>query len=135
MELASAAMRHVRDAEDLLSSSPDQSWHLAGFGPECVRKACLEQSWLDRALGHDLAEVSDRVLEVALALDALAARYDIRHFSGRYPELRRWRVESRYEPTGTHTAAAARELVNEAAALTYALAAELWMDGRIQGGA
>lgn len=37
--LISAALRHVRDAEQLLTSSPDQAWHLADFGPECIRKS------------------------------------------------------------------------------------------------
>lgn len=131
-KLVSAALRHVRDADDLLRSSPDQSWHLAGFGPECARKACLDQGWLDRVLGHDLAEVSDSVLEVALALDVEGGRYEVRDLASRYPELQRWSVESRYDRTGDRSAAEACLLVEQAAALTYALVADLWMDGRIE---
>ena len=130
-DLISAALRHVRDADDFLQTSPDQSWHLAGFGPECARKACLEQTWLDRVLGHDLSEVSDGVVEVALALDVQAARYEVRDFANRFPRLKLWSVETRYDRTGTHSETEARALVEEAAALTYALTADLWMDGRI----
>jgi hypothetical protein len=130
-DLISAALRHVRDADDFLRTSPDQSWHLAGFGPECARKACLEQTWLDRVLGHDLSEVSDGVVEVALALDVQAARYEVRDFANRFPRLKLWSVETRYDRTGTHSETEARALVEEAAALTYALTADLWMDGRI----
>ncbi len=46
LDLLSAARRHIADAEHLLAHgahrSEDQAWHLAGFGPESVRKACLE---------------------------------------------------------------------------------------------
>jgi hypothetical protein len=130
-DLVSAALRHVRDADGLLKTSPDQSWHLAGFGPECVRKACLERGWLDRVLGHDLAKWSDEVLEVALALDAQAGRYEVRDLASRFPKLTCWAVGSRYDRTGTRTESEAQELVEQAAELTYELAADLWMDGVI----
>jgi hypothetical protein len=130
-DLISAALRHVRDADDLLRASPDQSWHLAGFGPECARKACLQEKWLDHALGHDLAEWSDEVLDLALALDTQAGRYEVRDLASRFPVLASWRVKSRYDRTGTRTEPQARALVEQAADLTYELAAELWMDGII----
>jgi hypothetical protein len=130
-DLISAALRHVRDAEGLLKTSPDQSWHLAGFGPECARKACLQIEWLDKVMGHDLTNLSDEILEVALALDTRAGQYEVRDLAARFPELKSWRVESRYERTGTRSHAKARVLVKQAAALTYEIAAELWMDGII----
>lgn len=42
LDLLSAALRHVRDAETLATSaddarSLDQAFHLAGYGPECER--------------------------------------------------------------------------------------------------
>lgn len=128
--LISAAMRHVCDASRLLDTSPDQSWHLAGFGPECARKACLSESWFDRLLGHDFA---DEVLELALALDVQAARYEVHDLRVRHPTLRRWSVESRYERTGSRSHVDASNLVTEAKGVTYAIASELWMDGRIDG--
>lgn len=129
-DLVSAALRHVDDAEGLLSSSPDQSWHLAGFGPECARKACLRVQTFDKMLGHELAEMSERVLDVALVVDPNATRYAVRELTRRYPTLSRWRVESRYERTGTRSAEDAQSLVRESAQLTHELAAALWMDGR-----
>lgn len=133
-DLVSAALRHVEDAESLLANSPDQGWHLAGFGPECARKACLAEDWLDKLLGHDLAAVSDEILDLALALDVTAARYALRGLARNRPTLARWSVESRYDPTGTHGHDEAEELVKDAADVTRALAADLWMDGRVRIG-
>lgn len=130
-QLLSAALRHVEDAAYLLPRSPDQSWHLAGFGPECVRKACLDEHWLDKALGHDLATAGDDVLELAGALDVRAARYRLTGVHSRYPLLAEWRVEARYERTGARTGSTAKQIVKQAANLTYELAAALWMDGRV----
>lgn len=128
----SAALRHVRDADRLLETSPDQSWHLAGFGPECARKACLEEAWLNLVLSHDLGERSDHILEFALALDVQANRYEVRNLERRFPDLKTWKVSSRYKRTGTYSTNEAEALVQQAATLTYELAAELWMDGRIE---
>ena len=130
-DLLSAALRHVSDAEHLLATSPDQSWHLAGFGPECARKACLGDDWWDKALGHELTDFVEPVLELALALDVRAARYGVAGFTARYPSLAEWRPDARYEKTGTRKAEDAKPLVEAAAQLTCRLAAELWMDGRV----
>ena len=59
VDLLSAALRHVRDAEHLATPnhsghSPDQAYHLAGFGPECARKATLYHRLFDKPLGHTL---------------------------------------------------------------------------------
>lgn len=123
-------MRHVSDAAFLLDASPDQSWHLAGFGPECARKACLSESWLHKILGHDL---DDEVLDMAFALDVQATRYEVRELARQYPMIQRWSVESRYEQTGTRSDVDARHLVNQAETLTYLVASDLWLDGRIEG--
>lgn len=110
-DLVAAAIRHVADAEELLTSSPDQSWHLAGFGPECARKACLREETFDKMLGHELAELSDRVVQLALVVDPSATRYAVQGLTQRFPALSSWHVESRYERTGTRTIADARGLV------------------------
>lgn len=39
--LVSAALRHINDARTLLATSPVQAAYLAGYGPECARKAAL----------------------------------------------------------------------------------------------
>jgi hypothetical protein len=59
--MASAALRHVRDAKILAAGaapSPDQAWHLIGFGSECSLKAGLSAEWQGKAIGH--AGVSTR---------------------------------------------------------------------------
>jgi hypothetical protein len=132
--LLSAALRHVMDAERLLATSPDQSWHLAGFGPECARKACLRDGWLDRALGHELTAPGDAVLEVALALDVGASRYRMTGLGSRTTQLPAWRPDCRYERTGTKTSGQARSIVEEAADVVDEVACDLWMDGRVQVG-
>ena len=60
----SAALRHTRDAEHLLASGPhrslDQAFHLAGFGPECARKACLSESWADKTIATRSSVMEER---------------------------------------------------------------------------
>lgn len=131
-EFLSAALRHVTDADRLLATSPDQSWHLAGFGPECARKACLDHDWWDRVLGHDLTDFVGPVLEIALALDVRAARYDLSSLTTRYPVLAQWDPNCRYDETGTRDQKVARPLVDAALDLTARVAAELWMDGHVE---
>jgi hypothetical protein len=77
-------------------------------------------------------DIADSVLDLALALDRDAARYELRALSTASPRLAAWRPDARYARTGAHTEADARALVEQAAAITHALSAELWMDGRIR---
>ena len=85
-DLVSAALRHARDAEWLASKanpnrSPDQAYHLAGYGPECARKATVRAPWLYRTIGHRFDPASETVLDVAVALDPLALRYEPRSWA------------------------------------------------------
>lgn len=135
-ELLSAALRHVRDAEHLLDegvgyTSPDQAYHLAGFGPECARKATVSLRWLDKALGHGVEGASAEILELALALDPLARRYDPLGRGAGRPALAGWRVDVRYERTGTRDPASAEALCGEAREAVDAVVIALWADGRI----
>jgi hypothetical protein len=105
--LVSAALRHVRDAQRLLepegerTPSFDQAWHLAGFGPECIRKACITERQADKALGHELGPGGEHLLEWVLALDVGAWRYDVRDWATTRPLLGRWKPDARYSKTGT----------------------------------
>ena len=128
--LLSAAIRHVRDAEALLAASPDQAWHLAGFGPECARKACLSERWADKALGHQLGLVAEPALATAIALDARAARYRLDAWSSNWPSFTAWTPEGRYHRTGAH-APAAPALVGEARAAVDRVVCDLWADGAL----
>lgn len=131
--LVSAALRHARDAERLLepgdAASPDQAFHLAGFGPECARKAALSARWFDQALGHDFGEAGERVLDLVAALDPIAHRYAVDDYPSRFPALAKWNVSCRYHRTGEH-AAEAPFLVAEARECVDEIVLALWMDGR-----
>ena len=104
-DFASAALRHVRDAEHLLSNvgytSRDQAWHLAGFAHECGRKACIAAGWVPKLLGHDFSTASEEVIDLAVALDPRAGRFPVRSWVARYPAVAAWRPDHRYERTGT----------------------------------
>lgn len=130
-DFISAALRHTRDAEDLLQVSPDQAVHLAGFGPECARKACLSLPWADRLLGHQLDDLGELLVAAVASLDVEAHRYHITDWPRRYQALARWRPECRYQRTGTTTAEQARGLVGEARTVVDALVVALWCDGRL----
>lgn len=132
--LVSAALRHVRDAEHLASQGPhtslDQAYHLAGFGPECARKATHQLRWLDVALGHDFRDAGEAVLDLATALDPVALRYRPLGFESRYPALATWSVDSRYRKTGTATAQDVAQICEEARAAVDSVVVALWLDGR-----
>ena len=137
--LVSAALRHVRDAEHLLGAeqtvkSPDQAFHLAGFGPECMRKALLSDRVYDRVLGHRIRPGLEVVLDAILALDPVAHRYFPREWSGRWRALGEWTEESRYERTGTRAEVEVRPLVEDARQVVSQTLAALWADGRLPAG-
>lgn len=138
LDLLSAAMRHARDADHLAGqhadASLDQAWHLAGFGPECARKACLTEDWADKALGHDFDESGEALLEWVVALDPHAWRYRLSGWRDELPGLAAWRPDHRYERTGT-VIEAQRDvsgLVSAAMTRVTRVAAELWADGRLK---
>jgi len=132
--LASAALRHVRDAEHLLACpehrSPDQAYHLAGFGPECARKATIVERWLDEAIGHGTTERTDALLAFAASIDPVAHRYEILELHERYPALAEWSVNARYERTNTRSADEAEAVCEKAREIVDAIVVEMWADGR-----
>jgi hypothetical protein len=134
-KMISAALRHVRDAEHLLScsagyASPEQAYHLAGLGPECARKATISEPWLDKVIGHGVTPWADEMVEFATALDPMAHRYDIRDFLNRYPQLARWSIESRYAETGRNSPEAVL-VCRQAREIVDAIVIALWADGRL----
>jgi hypothetical protein len=140
LSLLSAALRHTQDAEHLATpnrpyTSFDQAFHLAGFGPECARKSTLSQRWSDKPLGHALGRPADAILEFALALDPIAARYSPHDWSARYPALSAWDPQCRYEETGRRAPPEVERLVLEARRSVDEIVAALWADGRLPDGA
>ncbi|MCP4502880.1 MAG: hypothetical protein GY822_23330 [Deltaproteobacteria bacterium] len=136
-EMLSAALRHIRDAEHLASigehRSEDQAWHLVGFGPECIRKACLQDNAVFQALGHGFDATSEEILTYAISLDAHAARYQLENVTTTIPELLSWSPQARYKATGVHTGEPVHSLVARAKELINRIHAELWADGRVMG--
>lgn len=134
--LISAALRHVRDAEHLLEPGPHQSveqaLHLVGFGPECARKACLDESLADKALGHDIKGAGDPVVDFLLAIDPSASRYRIEDQHAEVPlHVEHWNVGVRYLMKGQADQARVRALVEEARRFVDRCVTELWCDGAL----
>ncbi len=134
--LLSAALRHVRDAEHLLAPGPhrsvEQALHLAGFGPECARKGCVDDAIADHALGHDIKDATDAVVEVLLALDPAASRYGIDEHAARLPyRATHWRPDCRYISTYAPESHAGRveDVVREARSFVDDCVLALWSDG------
>ncbi len=137
ISLLSAALRHVRDAEHLADTnsghlSEDQAFHLAGFGPECARKATLGVRSFDRLLGHQLSETAEPIIEVALALDPVARRYDTQGWDARFPEFATWSEQSRYERTGARRRTEVTPLLSAAREAVDEVILALWSDGRLE---
>lgn len=138
--LASAALRHVRDARHLAGrhqdSSRDQAWHLVGLGPECARKAMFADQWGLKALGHLLGDAGDEIAGWLAAMEPLPHRYRARAVAGELADLKGWQPEARYEATGT-TDNLHRNLdaaVQAAERFTLGGIAMLWADGIVELG-
>ncbi len=135
--LLSAALRHVRDAEHLLAPGPhrsvEQALHLAGFGPECAHKGCVDETITDHALGHDINDATDAVVEVLLALDPAASRYGIDEHATRLPNrVARWRPDCRYNATRApepHAVQVVEDVVREARSFVDDCVLAIWSDG------
>lgn len=156
----SAALRHIRDAERLATPnepffSLDQAEHLAGFAPECARKALLDLTHLpsevadafDKLLGHDFGELAEQAIGLALALNPAARRFNVEGWGTRFPELKEWREECRYQVSGVAAARELREqtrrqplwlqdkLLPAARTLVDEAAVALWIEGTVEAGA
>jgi len=136
-DLLSAALRHVRDAEHLAAAgvattSLDQAYHLAGFAPECARKATLPRSTYDQAIGHGVGESSEIALQVALAIDPRAQRYDLERWRNRFPGLADWNERARYDRTGTRLHPEVTNVIRESREIVDRIVLSLWMDGAIR---
>ena len=137
-DFASAALRHIRDAEYLGNPgahvSRDQAWHLAGFAHECARKACIGGGWVPKMLGHDFSAASEQVVEIAVALDPRAGRFPVRLWATQYPSVSSWRPEHRYERTGTSEAEEKRslaDLISQGRAAVDSCILALFIDGSL----
>ena len=130
--LLEAAARHLRDARTLLTTSPVQAMHLAGFGPECARKGVPGLDGFGKALGHEVSP-NDELRALIAALDSVARRYAwdrlLLDWDATHPELSRWSPEIRYRANDACTAAAAEVVLEQAESVTATLLAALFADG------
>ena len=127
-DFASAALRHIRDAVALLWSesyaSTDQAWHLAGFGPECARKAALSDDRVHRILGHDAHDPSLLSWLQSLDQDLVGPSRSVAPTSD-------WKPSHRYEATGTRARQAVAQFVAGAEIDTLEIIGALWCAGRL----
>jgi hypothetical protein len=114
--------------------SEDQAWHLAGFAPECARKACIEENLLDRVLGHDLGADADVWIDWWIPLDGMAWRYRLTGWADQDNVLQKWSPAHRYEPTGTRSGPAVVALVSACRRQTERVTADLWALARFRPG-
>jgi hypothetical protein len=132
--LSAVALRHLRDAQTLLDTSPDGAFYLAGYGPEIARKVTLSERWSDRLIGHlnTSTDTATAALSLALDNDALGIRY-APYEPARFPMLSRWSTHVRYERG--RTPEEARGILREARQYTDDLVATMWAEGRFPDGA
>ncbi len=113
------------------------AYYLAGYGPECARKAAL--TWpdarsakeIDKAIGHGFHKQAELALAHVLAVDPLAARYELPRWQTRFLKLAAWSEDKRYESSQMFGAAAARGVLREANEVVTEVIAALWADGRL----
>lgn len=135
--LISAGLRHLRDAQELRSRSLDQSFHLAGYGPECIRKGCFNENIADKALGHDLTDATEPIVAFLAAYDPEAARYGVEDMMTSLPLLNQanWSPEVRYNKTGSVLMEIGTDrldqILDEARRYVDERVTNLWADGAI----
>ena len=125
-DLLSAALRHQEDAELLLTPSPDQSWHLAGYVTECVRKAVLTVQQFRVSLSHEQGKHFDALFEIVVALDPRAFRLRVSGWADPGTRLHEWSESHRYDATHKHAAGAASLVLETGAHFDRALTT-LWL--------
>lgn len=138
MGMISAALRHIADAEALLESSPAQSLYLAGYGPECARKAALTrwpspaEDLRNKAIGHRFDDPAEVALGWFCDLDSLAPRYSLLRWKKAHNVLGEWKEDVRYGRSDRVTVTKARRFLEAARELTLGTVAKLWADGRTE---
>lgn len=122
-DMASAAWRHLHAAKALIADWPDEAWYIAGYGPECARKASLTDERLWRLMGHEAGDAA--LLGWLLSLDARAVQV---------PETATgWRPDVRYARTNTRTLAQAEAMVVDCWRDAGPILAGLWARGAWSG--
>lgn len=138
MSLVSAALRHIADAQTLLADSPVQAMYLAGYGPECIRKAALmrlpeeQEDQRNRAIGHRFDKPEETTLKLFCDSDTLASRYKLTDWKRQVNVLGDWKEDLRYGRSDSVPRARAQKLLESCERLTLHTLADLWADGRLE---
>jgi hypothetical protein len=90
--------------------------------------------WLYRTIGHRFDQASETVLDVAVALDPLALRYEPKSWATRFPALAAWREDVRYDRTGSKPAEQVEALLAECREAVDRVVVGLWADGLMPDG-
>lgn len=137
VNFVSAALRHIQDASQLVSSSPVQAFYLAGYGPECVRKAALTfpdekvQEQIQFAIGHGFKKHAETALSIAMDVDPMASRYGLSRWGTRQNILQEWNERCRYGRCDSIRVSKARKLIEKAEPVVTDVVLALWADGRL----
>lgn len=155
LTLVAVAQRHLRDAAYLANHqdahpahrdgepvyvSLAQAYHLAGFAPECIRKALLSSRAFDKTLGHRFhpptaPQANEDMLAVIMATDPFAARYysPRSSWAQAYPALAAWTENARYDRDADpkFDRERVRALLDSARDAVNGVVLSLWLDGRL----
>jgi hypothetical protein len=131
-DFASAAARHLRDAEGLIQVSRwDNAAYLAGYVGECSLKAVIARAGVP-PLQH-LNQLDDRHLLLAADLDYAARRYPV-DLDADLTSLRAsWTPDLRYSATGTIQQVQAQNMVSEAKQAYLRTIGSMILDGLYVG--
>jgi hypothetical protein len=138
MALVSATLRHLSDARTLLTSSPVQAMYLAGYGPECIRKAALmrlpeeDEDQRNRTIGHRFGKPEELALRLFCDGDLLASRYGLTGWKKKENALGDWKEDLRYSRSDSVTSRQATKLVEASEKLAMRTLTDLWCDGRLE---
>lgn len=98
-----------------------------------MRKGCIDETLVDKALGHRIDGAGDAIVDFLLALDPVASRY-VEATTAELPiRSRHWSVECRYIATASpgFDGSVLRDLINEARSFVDGCLLSLWCDGAI----
>lgn len=129
-DMIDAGLRHLGTATRCLEHADwEQVAHLAGFGPECLRKAAmLAPPAVNREFGHKLG--MHEMLDALSALRPHGLRLRADRLQTTWPALEDWDPQARYAADGTVSADQAKELHTDAAAAVRGLLFAMVLDER-----
>jgi hypothetical protein len=112
--------------------------YLAGYGPECIRKAALmrlpreDEDQRNRAIGHRFGKPEELAFKLFCDGDMLASRYGLTGWKQQASALGDWKEDLRYSRSDSVTLRQATRLVEASEMLTLRTLTDLWADGRLE---